>query len=192
MKKKWKNGFTIVELLIVIGIIGILVAISIPYINARLERAREAHDIATMRAAASAAIDLYYAGVCDGKTADDAGLSWDTGGGAVSSNAYGAYDPATGRFYKKRDLLPASAKKYGRGTKMDGGTVFESGSEKGLAYLASEDYTNAVVMVSIYPKANPAHVDVYWKNNDGKNKNKYVGGNTHTNIPDYCLRIVLN
>ncbi len=44
-------GFTIIELLVVVAIIGILVAISIPVFAGQLEKAREATDIANIRSA---------------------------------------------------------------------------------------------------------------------------------------------
>ena len=51
--KKLKNreGFTLAELLIVVAIIAVLVAISIPVFTSQLEKAREATDLANIRAA---------------------------------------------------------------------------------------------------------------------------------------------
>ena len=51
MKKLHKNekGFTLAELLIVVAIIGVLVAISIPIFTSQLEKAREAVDEANLR-----------------------------------------------------------------------------------------------------------------------------------------------
>lgn len=46
-----KKGFTLAELLIVVAIIAVLVAISIPIFNTQLEKAREATDAANIRAA---------------------------------------------------------------------------------------------------------------------------------------------
>ena len=46
-----KKGFTLAELLIVVAIIGVLVAISIPIFSAQLEKSREAVDLANIRAA---------------------------------------------------------------------------------------------------------------------------------------------
>lgn len=46
-----KKGFTLAELLIVVAIIAVLVAISIPIFTAQLEKAREATDAANIRAA---------------------------------------------------------------------------------------------------------------------------------------------
>jgi prepilin-type N-terminal cleavage/methylation domain-containing protein len=47
--KKNKKGFTLAELLIVVAIIGVLVAISIPIFTSQLEKAREATDAANIR-----------------------------------------------------------------------------------------------------------------------------------------------
>lgn len=44
-----KKGFTLAELLIVVAIIGVLVAISIPIFSSQLEKAREATDAANIR-----------------------------------------------------------------------------------------------------------------------------------------------
>lgn len=53
MKKKLgkKGGFTLVEMLIVVAIIAILIAISIPLVNSALEKARDATDDANYRSA---------------------------------------------------------------------------------------------------------------------------------------------
>ena len=46
-----QQGFTLAELLVVVAIIGILVAISVPVFAAQLERSREATDMANVRVA---------------------------------------------------------------------------------------------------------------------------------------------
>lgn len=52
MKKlKERKGFTMAELLIVVAIVAVLVAVSIPVFTGRLESAREATDAANIRAA---------------------------------------------------------------------------------------------------------------------------------------------
>ena len=57
--KKNKKGFTLAELLIVVAIIGVLVAISIPIFHAQLRKARLATNQANGRAAFSAAEAAY-------------------------------------------------------------------------------------------------------------------------------------
>lgn len=49
--KNNKKGFTLAELLIVVAIIGVLVAISIPVFTSQLEKAKEATDAANLRSA---------------------------------------------------------------------------------------------------------------------------------------------
>ena len=46
-----KKGFTLAELLVVVAIIAVLVAIAIPIFTSQLEKAREATDLANLRAA---------------------------------------------------------------------------------------------------------------------------------------------
>ena len=61
MKQKLKNkkGFTLVELLVVVAIVAILVAISIPMVTGALEKARTETDNANKRAAEGAAMIEY-------------------------------------------------------------------------------------------------------------------------------------
>lgn len=58
-KKLNKKGFTLAELLVVVAIIGVLVAISIPIFTSQLEKSRDAVTAANLRAAyAEAAADV--------------------------------------------------------------------------------------------------------------------------------------
>ena len=50
-KKNNRKGFTLAELLIVVAIIAVLVAISIPIFTSQLEKSREATDLANARSA---------------------------------------------------------------------------------------------------------------------------------------------
>lgn len=50
MKKTNKKGFTLAELLVVVAIIAVLVAIAIPIFTSQLEKAKEATDLANIRA----------------------------------------------------------------------------------------------------------------------------------------------
>ncbi len=190
--KKRKKGFTVGELLIVVGIISVLVSVAIPVLNKHLERAREAYDIYTMRQAASAAIELYYSGVHDPASAEAAKLSWSNGGNTeAANNAYGAYNPATGTFCKTRWDLPPKMRTYGKGTTRDGGTKYVLGNETG-AYSAKDDYTQACVMVSIYPKASPKYAVIYWKRNTNPSSGPYIGGKEVENVPKYSIKILLD
>lgn len=58
-KKLNKKGFTLAELLIVVAIIAVLVVVSVPIFSSKLEKAREAADVANMRAAKAAAASMY-------------------------------------------------------------------------------------------------------------------------------------
>ena len=59
LKKMNKKGFTLAELLIVVAIIAVLVAISIPIFTAQLEKAREATDMANIRSAYAEVVANY-------------------------------------------------------------------------------------------------------------------------------------
>ena len=54
-----QGGFTLIEMLLVVAIISILVAISIPVVNMNLEKARDATDKANERAARTLATMVY-------------------------------------------------------------------------------------------------------------------------------------
>lgn len=58
-KRKSQKGFTLMEMLIVVAIIAILVAISIPVFSAQLDTARKNTDAANERAAKAVAVASY-------------------------------------------------------------------------------------------------------------------------------------
>lgn len=62
LKKKMKKegGFTLIEMLIVVAIIAILVAVSIPLVNSALDKAQKATDAANERAAKASAAILVF------------------------------------------------------------------------------------------------------------------------------------
>lgn len=107
---KNKKGFTLAELLIVVAIIAVLVAVSVPIFNSKLEKAREATDIANLRAAKAAAAAEYLG------------------------------DEGTGIFYYDADkgvLVPEDKKGdvagYGQGTKAKGGLSYGDYTEVTIA-----------------------------------------------------------
>ena len=59
MRKNNKKGFTLAELLIVVAIIAVLVAISIPIFTNQLEKAKESTDMANIRAAYAEVMTAY-------------------------------------------------------------------------------------------------------------------------------------
>lgn len=65
-KKLNKKGFTLAELLIVVAIIGVLVAISIPIFTSQLEKSRDAVTLSNVRAAYAEAQSAYLTGSGDG------------------------------------------------------------------------------------------------------------------------------
>ena len=83
-KKLNKKGFTLAELLVVVAIIGVLVAISIPIFTSQLNNAREAADLANERAAKAAAVAAYLT-ADDGTGTDPITYHYDAAAGTVSS-----------------------------------------------------------------------------------------------------------
>ena len=76
--RKNEKGFTLAELLIVVAIIGVLVAISIPIFTTQLEKSRDAVSVANIRAAyAQAQADVLV-------------------GSAGDNVTFTTYDPSTG------------------------------------------------------------------------------------------------
>lgn len=62
MRRKLRQGFTLAELLIVVGIIAVLTAVAIPVFTKQLETSREATDLANCRSAFAELICEYYDG----------------------------------------------------------------------------------------------------------------------------------
>lgn len=70
-KMRSRKGFTLIEMLIVVAIIAILVAISIPLVSSSLDKARIATDQANERAARAAAVIEYLTGDNAGESITD-------------------------------------------------------------------------------------------------------------------------
>lgn len=78
-----KKGFTLAELLVVVAIVGILVAISIPVFTSQLTKARKATNLANLRAAKAAAVAEYLTNDKDG----DVTYNYDPAAGTVSDGS---------------------------------------------------------------------------------------------------------
>lgn len=89
-KKLTKKGFTLAELLIVVAILAILVAVSIPIFTSKLHDAKDATDMANARAAKGAAVAQY---LTDGLTTDTV-YYYDATNGVVTK------DVTTAKTYK--------------------------------------------------------------------------------------------
>lgn len=139
--KRRKNGFTLSELLIVVAIVAVLVAVSMPIFNKKLEKAREATDWANMRAAKAAAITAYL----------NAETITFTFGGTTYSQTFGKdfvicyYDAASGKLVG----TATHVRGYGKGTGVKGGC--ESCSyckdDNGVPYNESSDVQNMYIII---------------------------------------------
>lgn len=104
-----KKGFTLAELLVVVAIIAILVAVSIPIFTGKLNEAKKNTDAANMRAAKAAAVTEYlsnskskaneYYNAKDGKmvsTISDAKKSGDAGNEGYNQAKQGSVEAKAG------------------------------------------------------------------------------------------------
>jgi len=102
-----KAGFTLIEMLIVVAIIAILVAVSIPLVSSALERTRMATDASNERAAKAEAVILYLSENISkaSKDSDD----------NDTTNAY-LYDAASGKLVFSGGATPTGGpyKTYGQ------------------------------------------------------------------------------
>lgn len=80
-----KKGFTLAELLVVVAIVGILVAISIPVFTAQLSKARKATNQANLRAAKAAAVAQYMTDEMEKSDTAEVMYDYDLATGTVKS-----------------------------------------------------------------------------------------------------------
>ncbi len=136
MKKNNEKGFTLAELLIVVAIIAVLVAVSLPIFTAQLEKSREATDLANLRAAKAEAVAIYLLGDTT-NTNDD--VQWrDPDDPSKGFEAY--YNADEGRLTTNAAGIVA----YGKGTSKVG-----SPNNTGFDYNPAEGYVNKFIHVVV-------------------------------------------
>lgn len=100
-KKDSKKGFTLMEMLIVVAIIAILVAVSIPVFTSQLEKARDAADQANERSARAAGAVTYITEVNKAGTyIYDAGAGKLLDSKATTTDPYGQCSEHKGAYIK--------------------------------------------------------------------------------------------
>lgn len=151
------KGFTLAELLIVVAIIAVLVAISIPVFVKQTEKARESVDIANMRNAYS----LMSMDIIDDESIDGKKVS--------------VYSKDSPLYYDGSKLTSTKPSAYGKGTSSDGGTVYSACKTADICeYKPNEDYTSKVI-ITFYNSATN-EVCVSWTNASSSNNNNSNGG----------------
>ncbi len=162
-----ESGFTLAELLIVVAIIAVLVAVSIPIFTRQLEKARESTDIANFRAAKAEAVVAYLS---------DEFLKVDENTGMIQDVTLW-YDAASGKFVdtSKKGSIVA----YGKGTSVPGyGT---STPEEFAGYYEIEmPYDEALIACNYSP--NEGILELQWR--DRSSENLIVAG-----MPGFVIKL---
>ena len=137
MKKKLRTqkGFTLAELLIVVAIIGVLVAISIPIFGPRLEGSREATDAGNLRSAYAAATSAVLVGKSDTGTLTlgDNDLIY-TKDGKLETTGTALLGKSTQTGWQGADLS----------ADLPGGITFDGNSKKGALQVRLNTINNSV------------------------------------------------
>lgn len=139
-KKDNEKGFTLAELLVVVAIIAILVAVSIPVFTGKVEASKETTDVANMRASKAVAANAFYNEEYLDSTVWSANpVSDSSGSGALLGYDYSSiYDAENGNFTQDwADIEP-----YGKGTKSDGGMTYGD-------YKSGDSYEDCLIQVVI-------------------------------------------
>lgn len=133
LREKFRNnkGFTLIEMLIVVAIIAILIAVSIPLVNSSLERAREATDAANERSFKAELSIAYLSGKYDAVN----GTATDF----VVNTPY-KYDAANGCLVAATDTTLTG---YGKSTAVEGA---DAGVRKGLVLIGMISTDWAILM----------------------------------------------
>ena len=143
---KGEKGFTLAELLIVVAIIGVLVAVSIPIFVNQLEKSREATDVGNYRAAKAALIAAYITNDYAGKDGTENGLPV----------LY--YDAQSGLVTKYLDEVHP----YGQGTPNEAG--YEDEWYEANNYVGDTNYRGAYIYAIFRDNSEGSHLYMRWKN----------------------------
>ena len=142
-KMAGSEGFTLAELLIVVAIIAVLVAVSIPIFNQQLEKGRESTDLANMRAAKAATLAAAMADNPEGNYDQYIMYSYPAyyNDNITYRNYFEAYyDAQTGTLKAN----PTKIVPYGKGTATVGS---EANTNAVDGYKTNEDYTGNILCV---------------------------------------------
>ena len=158
-----RSAFTLAELLIVVAIIGILVAVSIPVFTTQLEKAKENTDIANLRAAKAAAV-AHYLGNDETENLRNAE--------SVSNVGVYYYDAESGILVSAGDdnetthPVLKDIRGYGKGTAKDGGCDTFRMATRSVSSVVNDLGIQTENICSTHtPAANASGTAIYsWKN----------------------------
>lgn len=124
------GGFTLVEMLVVVAVIAILIAVSIPLVAASLDKVRHATDAANERAAKAAATIAYLSGEAE---------KWQEPG---KDYVYRTYSASKGTFVELKGTAGISAPGYKKCLKHD-----EDATNKQMIYVQINMKTGEVKLL---------------------------------------------
>ncbi len=152
-KRITKKGFTLAELLIVVAILAILVAVSIPIFTAKLADAKKATDEANMRACKALVANAIITG-------EFSNSSWYSP--SVGGNHFANYDAENGCLVST--MAGSSVKGYGQGSKIKGETNAPAGSGFYTFINESEDALSAQegFYLTVAVEEETGYYMIYW------------------------------